>query len=49
MKNRILFVDDEPQVLQGLRRMLHPQSREWEMYFAPGGKEALEWLAATPS
>ncbi|WP_051434382.1 response regulator [Desulfonatronum lacustre] len=48
MTYRILFVDDEPQVLQGLRRMLHSQSREWELHFAPGGKEALEVMAATP-
>lgn len=48
MKYRILFVDDEHQVLNGLRRMLHGQSREWELHFAPGGKEALELMAATP-
>jgi HD-like signal output (HDOD) protein/CheY-like chemotaxis protein len=48
MKKRILFVDDEPQVLQGLRRMLHSQVREWELHFAPGGAEALELMAATP-
>ncbi|WP_051822427.1 response regulator [Desulfonatronum thiodismutans] len=47
MKYRILFVDDEHQVLHGLRRMLHSQSREWELHFAPGGKEALELMAAT--
>ncbi len=48
MKYHILFVDDEPQVLQGLRRMLHSQSREWELHFTPGGKEALELMATTP-
>jgi HD-like signal output (HDOD) protein/CheY-like chemotaxis protein len=48
MKYRILFVDDEPQVLQGLRRLLHSQSRTWELHFAPGGKEALEMMAVTP-
>lgn len=48
MKKRILFVDDEPQVLQGLRRMLHGQTREWELHFATGGEEALELMAATP-
>lgn len=48
MRHRILFVDDEYQVLQGLRRMLHGQSREWEMHFAPGGREALEMMTATP-
>lgn len=48
MKKRILFVDDEPQILQGLRRMLHGQAREWDLHFASGGAEALELMAATP-
>lgn len=39
---RILFVDDEPRILDGLRRMLHAQRREWEMVFAAGGPAALE-------
>ena len=47
MKKRILFVDDEPRVLHGLRWMLHSQTREWELHFALGGKEALELMAAT--
>ncbi|GAF98860.1 unnamed protein product, partial [marine sediment metagenome] len=42
---RILFVDDETNVLDGLRRMLRPMQREWEMAFAPGGEEALAALA----
>ena len=42
---RILFVDDEPNVLEGLRRMLRPMRKEWEMAFAPGGEEALATLA----
>ncbi len=45
---RILFVDDEPSVLDGLRRMLRSQRREWEMTFATSGHEALE-LAASDS
>ena len=45
---RVLFVDDEPNVLSGLRRMLHPMRREWDMHFAHGGAEALEALAAAP-
>ena len=43
--NRILFIDDEPNVLDGLRRMLRPMRKEWEMTFAPGGEEALAALA----
>jgi putative nucleotidyltransferase with HDIG domain len=45
MKKRILFVDDEANVLQGLRRMLYPMRGEWDMTFAEGGSAALEILA----
>lgn len=45
---RVLFVDDEPKVLEGLRRMLRAQRREWDMEFAAGGPEALERLAVSP-
>ncbi|MFQ5430200.1 MAG: response regulator [Phycisphaerae bacterium] len=45
MMRRILFVDDEPNVLQGLKRLLRPMRREWEMTFCPSGPEALEKLA----
>ncbi len=48
MKKNILFVDDEPHVRDGLRRMLHGQRGVWEMSFAEGGAQALEILAATP-
>jgi HD-like signal output (HDOD) protein len=41
MKKRILFVDDEPNVLGGLQRMLRSMRHEWEMAFAGSGKEAL--------
>ncbi|MBI2423762.1 MAG: HDOD domain-containing protein [Candidatus Hydrogenedentes bacterium] len=39
--HRILFVDDEPNVQQGLRRMLHSVGREWELVFAGSAHEAL--------
>ena len=45
---RLLFVDDEPKVLQGLERMLRPQRKQWEMFFAGGGEEALAMLATGP-
>lgn len=48
MRSRLLFVDDEPQVLQGLRRMLRRHRDEWEMVFVGGGQEALDALAASP-
>lgn len=41
MKRRILFVDDEQNVLSGLRRMLRALRNEYEFSFAEGGKEAL--------
>ncbi len=42
MKKRILFVDDERKVLDGLRRTLLSMRSEWEMEFAASGQEALE-------
>jgi YesN/AraC family two-component response regulator len=44
----ILFVDDEPNILEGLRRSLRPMRAEWEMSFAPGADAALVILASTP-
>lgn len=41
----ILFVDDEPRVLDGLRRMLRAQRKDWRLSFATSGPEALEILA----
>lgn len=49
MKRRILFVDDEPNILEGLKRLLRPMRHEWDMSFAPGGHEALAFLAHTPA
>lgn len=45
---RVLFVDDEPNVLEGLRRLLRPHRHEWDMVFAGGGAEAIEVLAKEP-
>jgi putative nucleotidyltransferase with HDIG domain len=45
---RILFVDDEPNILDGLRRMLRSQRRAWEMAFVRSGEEALKSMAASP-
>jgi putative nucleotidyltransferase with HDIG domain len=42
---RILFVDDEPKVLEGLQRMLYPLRKEWHMEFVCNGREALRRLA----
>lgn len=42
--SRILFVDDDALVLDGLRVLLRAQRNEWEMVFANGGREALAEL-----
>jgi HD-like signal output (HDOD) protein len=38
---KILFVDDQPQILEGLRDALRSCRREWTMSFADGGAAAL--------
>ena len=38
---RILFVDDEPRILEGLQRILRPRRGEWDMNFADSGQAAL--------
>lgn len=44
----ILFVDDDPNVLNGLRRMLAPQRERWNMLFATDGADALRIVSTTP-
>jgi putative nucleotidyltransferase with HDIG domain len=46
---RVLFVADEPALLDGLQRTLHPLRAEWELDFAPGGPAALDRLAEEPA
>ncbi|MCG8508686.1 MAG: response regulator [Rhodospirillales bacterium] len=48
MRFRVLFVDDEPKVLQGLHRMLRKMRNEWEMVFAGSGQAALNVLEKEP-
>lgn len=45
---RVLFVDDQPRVLEQLQQMLESQKDQWDMAFAPGGEAALMLLDATP-
>lgn len=47
-QRRILFVDDDPLVLRGLRRLLYPEIAEWRAEFVESGVEALELLAREP-
>lgn len=39
---RILFVDDDIKILDGIRRMLHGDRNRWDMQFADGGEAALQ-------
>ena len=48
MRKRLLFVDDEPMVLDGLRRALWSMRGEWEMTFVSNGAAALEALGRQP-
>jgi HD-like signal output (HDOD) protein/CheY-like chemotaxis protein len=41
---KVLFVDDEPNILDGLMRLMRPMRDRWQMAFATGGAEALEML-----
>lgn len=45
----IVFVDDDPAVLAGLRRMLRSMRTLWRMSFVPGGAQTLELLADDPA
>ena len=45
---KILFVDDEPNVLEALERMLFPMRKEWHTAFANGGEKALELMGEDP-
>ena len=46
MLGRVLFVDDEPQVTDGLKRALHREP--YEILTAPAANQALELLAGGP-
>ncbi|MGE0552839.1 MAG: HDOD domain-containing protein [Gemmatimonadales bacterium] len=47
-KRRVLFVDDEPAVLDALRDLLRRERHEWDMVFAAGGPEALAAMTLEP-
>jgi HD-like signal output (HDOD) protein/CheY-like chemotaxis protein len=44
MKKRILFVDDELMVLEGIRRMLRSMRAEWDMEFVQSAEAALRLM-----
>ncbi len=45
---RILFVDDEPMILSGLRRIVMCLTGDWEAEFASSGPEAMELMKKQP-
>jgi len=46
-KRRILFVDDDPNILAGIRRVLRSLRDDFELQFAENGKEALAMMEGT--
>ncbi len=44
MKPKILFVDDDKNILQGLRRSLFSVRKKWDIHFSEGGEKGLEEL-----
>jgi HD-like signal output (HDOD) protein len=48
MRKRLLFVDDDAMVLNGLRRSLHGMRQEWDMQFVDNAAAALETLEKEP-
>jgi YesN/AraC family two-component response regulator len=45
---RVLCIDDDPHVLEGLRRLVHPLAHAWQFTFTANGHDALTLLACTP-
>ena len=43
-KKIILFVDDNPNVINGIKRQLRPYRDQWEIYFADSGTQALQLM-----
>jgi HD-like signal output (HDOD) protein/ActR/RegA family two-component response regulator len=48
MKPQIMFVDDEPSVLAGLRRLMHRRSRDWDIHLFSDAIAALDLLDRMP-
>lgn len=45
-KARILFVDDNQDILDGLKRALRHEKRRWDLFFINSGESALEFMSA---
>lgn len=48
MKPVIVFVDDEPNILQGIRRYTRSQRGKWDMHFLESGQQAMDLVAKMP-
>ncbi|OEJ64202.1 response regulator [Magnetovibrio blakemorei] len=48
VKNSIIFVDDDQNILNGLRRMLHFMREQWDMVFVVSGQDALKAMEGCP-
>lgn len=48
MRLKILFVDDQQKVLDGIRRSLKPVQREWQIAYSTSGEEALNLMQNEP-
>ncbi len=46
---RILFVDDEPFILEAMQALLSDMGAQWEMHFLGSGSEALQKMAKKPA
>lgn len=46
---RVLFVDDEPELLNSLRVRLYKRRNDWDMVFARSASEAFEAMAKQPA
>lgn len=44
-KKSILFVDDEPNILSGLKRMFRVLRQEKDFHFVESGRDALDFMA----
>ncbi|MEO8704274.1 MAG: response regulator [Kofleriaceae bacterium] len=48
LRKRVLFVDDDPEILAGLRNLLYKERKLWDMVFADSGDAALTQLSGQP-
>ncbi len=45
MKPCVIFIDDDANVLRGLKRLFRVRRDAWDMSFLAGGEEAIAWLS----